>query len=218
MTFYNLVRDRTMMTKERLFDVYNSARFAASSIDGDIVEIGTWRGGCLALAGLTLDKYQPTKGVKKIFGYDTFEGHPMPSTVDTDVWGQPQLERYHQHASKGERWGYADYDEANDFFNKLFARKLEYSLTKGLIENSPPLDPSQKFSLIRIDVDWYEPTLFALRKFYPLLSEGGILILDDYGHYSGCKQAVDEYFGEKPPKMTYIDYSCVSIQKFTIQN
>jgi hypothetical protein len=37
-----------------------------------------------------------------------------------------------------------------------------------------------------------------------------VLIVDDYGHYKGQQQAVDEYFArqEKPLLFHRIDYSC----------
>jgi hypothetical protein len=44
---------------------------------------------------------------------------------------------------------------------------------------------------------------------YPLLSAGGVLIIDDYGHWHGARKAVDEYFaeGHDPILLTRIDYS-----------
>ena len=43
---------------------------------------------------------------------------------------------------------------------------------------------------------------------YPLLTKGGILIVDDYGHWKGCKKAVDEFFSNKENIFfQQIDYS-----------
>ena len=44
---------------------------------------------------------------------------------------------------------------------------------------------------------------------YPLLVIGGVLIIDDYGHFHGAKKAVDEYFHSinEEPLMHRIDYS-----------
>jgi hypothetical protein len=33
-----------------------------------------------------------------------------------------------------------------------------------------------------------------LRYLYPLLVSGGVLVIDDYGHWQGARKAVDEYF------------------------
>jgi len=39
----------------------------------------------------------------------------------------------------------------------------------------------------------YESTLDTLRPLYPKVSEGGFVIIDDYGCVPGCKLAVDQY-------------------------
>jgi macrocin-O-methyltransferase TylF-like protien len=31
----------------------------------------------------------------------------------------------------------------------------------------------------------------------PQLSPGGVRVIDDYDHWSGCRKAVDEYFADK---------------------
>jgi O-methyltransferase len=36
---------------------------------------------------------------------------------------------------------------------------------------------------------------------YPHLTSGGVLIIDDYGAFSGCKQAVDEYQTEQQARL-----------------
>jgi hypothetical protein len=36
---------------------------------------------------------------------------------------------------------------------------------------------------------------------YPRLSPGGVLLVDDYGHFMGAKKAVDEYFAEHDPSV-----------------
>jgi hypothetical protein len=48
-----------------------------------------------------------------------------------------------------------------------------------------------------------------LEHLYPKLVKGGILIIDDYGHWEGCKKAVDEYFSinKIPVFMSRIDYT-----------
>lgn len=48
-------------------------------------------------------------------------------------------------------------------------------------------------ALLRIDADFYQSTMDVLNHLYPKLSENGICIIDDYGGFSDCKRAVDEY-------------------------
>ena len=47
--------------------------------------------------------------------------------------------------------------------------------------------------MLRLDTDWYESTKHELEHLFPRLQKGGILIIDDYGHWEGCRKAVDEY-------------------------
>ncbi|MEM3434508.1 MAG: TylF/MycF/NovP-related O-methyltransferase, partial [Candidatus Methanomethyliaceae archaeon] len=45
-----------------------------------------------------------------------------------------------------------------------------------------------------LDTDWYASTLTKLEVLLPLLSPRGVLIVDDYGYWSGSRRAVEEYF------------------------
>jgi hypothetical protein len=65
----------------------------------------------------------------------------------------------------------------------------------------------ERIALLRLDTDWYESTRHELEHLYPLLAPGGILILDDYGHFRGARQAVDEYFADEPVFLSRIDYT-----------
>jgi O-methyltransferase len=68
----------------------------------------------------------------------------------------------------------------------------------------------KKISVLRLDTDWYDTTSLELEILYPRLSAGGILIIDDYGHWAGAKKAVDEYFEKNcnRPFLQYTDYTC----------
>ena len=66
----------------------------------------------------------------------------------------------------------------------------------------------EKISLLRLDTDFYESTKAELENLYPSLQAGGIIIIDDYGHWEGCKKAVDEFFfNKKNIFFQQIDYS-----------
>jgi predicted O-methyltransferase YrrM len=63
-----------------------------------------------------------------------------------------------------------------------------------------------KIAVLRLDTDWYESTQAELDALYPRLSRGGVLIIDDYGHWGGARKAVDEYFSRVArPFLQYID-------------
>jgi hypothetical protein len=64
----------------------------------------------------------------------------------------------------------------------------------------------KKISVLRLDTDWYDSTLLELEILYPRLSVGGVLLIDDYGYWSGAKKAVDEYF-EKNGNRPFLQYT-----------
>ena len=67
----------------------------------------------------------------------------------------------------------------------------------GRVEETIPTQVPAKIALLRLDTDRYESSYQVLEHLYPRLSDGGILIVDDYGHWQGAKKAVDEYFREQ---------------------
>jgi hypothetical protein len=70
--------------------------------------------------------------------------------------------------------------------------KIHYHV--GQVEETLPQEAPEHIALLRLDTDWYESTLHELRHLFPLLEEGGVLIIDDYGHWQGAREATDEYF------------------------
>jgi len=80
---------------------------------------------------------------------------------------------------------------------------------RGPVETTLPEHAPERLALLRLDTDWYESTRHELQHLYPRLSEGGVLIVDDYGHWEGARRAVDEYFERHPPAplLNRIDYT-----------
>ena len=82
-------------------------------------------------------------------------------------------------------------------------------LVRGPVEETLPTGAPAQLSLLRLDTDWYESTAHELRHLYPRLSTGGVLIIDDYGHWEDARRAVDEYFDSEaaPLLLNRIDYT-----------
>jgi len=87
------------------------------------------------------------------------------------------------------------------------AEKIHF--IKGKVEDTLPEPSVGKIALLRLDTDWYESTRHELEHLYDLLVPGGILIIDDYGHWSGCKKAVDEFMAARGINifLSRIDYT-----------
>jgi hypothetical protein len=80
---------------------------------------------------------------------------------------------------------------------------------KGKVEDTIPEQAPDRIALLRLDTDWYESTYHELLHLYPRLSPGGVLIIDDYGHWAGARKAVDKYIAEYNLKLFLhrIDYT-----------
>ena len=79
-----------------------------------------------------------------------------------------------------------------------------------ILQTLPAQRPDAGIALLRLDTDWYASTHHELTHLYPLLSSRGVLIIDDYGHWQGCREAVDDYFRDRDdaPLLGRVDYTC----------
>ncbi|MEW6558372.1 MAG: TylF/MycF/NovP-related O-methyltransferase, partial [Elusimicrobiota bacterium] len=89
---------------------------------------------------------------------------------------------------------------------------------KGWFQETLPKAKSriENIAILRVDCDWYESVRCCLDNLYDNLITGGYLIIDDYGHWEGCKKAVDEFLEKRKIKvrLNKIDYTGVWFQKF----
>jgi hypothetical protein len=139
-----------------------------------------------------------------------------PSEVDTSRFDEPALETWE--AAKAEGRTPWETHFRPDLFSlegvKAMMRKTGYPIERihfmvGRVEDTVPEGAPEEIALLRLDTDWYESTSHELRHLYPRLAPGGVLIVDDYGHWDGCRRAVDEYFSEAASSVlfTRVDYA-----------
>lgn len=202
---FNFVRPMSMASIERHYEIYKAVEYVCQAgLVGDFVEAGAWKGGGAMMMALTAARCgQPER---HIWLFDTFEGHPHTDRArDIDLWGKVAEDDWHP------GWGATDVVQTARNMDSVKAR---FTLVKGLVEHTAPWTETGALALVRIDVDWYAPTKAILETLWPRLVRGGIVIVDDYGHYKGQRQAVDEYFkAAGPVKLSRVDYSCRTIQK-----
>jgi hypothetical protein len=63
----------------------------------------------------------------------------------------------------------------------------------GRYEDTLASVPSFPIAFLHLDCDWYESVKLCLDKFYDSVVPGGVVVFDDYGFWSGCRKAVDEF-------------------------
>lgn len=202
----------TMTSVERGYALYKSIDYVIENeIDGDFVECGVWKGGSCMLIAIALLR----RGVsdRKMYLYDTFEGMTEPGENDFIAWnGRSVHEKWESDkAGKSENftgWAVGLEDVRQNLLGTGYPEE-NLVFIKGPVEEQLKTKRPQTISLLRLDTDWYESTKAELQHLYPLLSEAGVMILDDYGHFTGAKKAVDEYFSDypKPVLLNRIDYT-----------
>lgn len=207
---YHKVKPYTMTTPERIASLCNAVNYLVkNNIQGDFVECGVWRGGSTMAAIDTLIKAGDTK--RDIYLYDTFEGMSEPTELDKVFTGTgaDELMNSSQKEDPTSVWCYSALEEVQANVGTLKYPKQLIHYVKGKVEDSIPQTLPGKIALLRLDTDWYESTKHELEHLYPLLVPGGVIIIDDYGHWEGARKAVDEYIeGNKLPLLlNRIDYT-----------
>lgn len=211
---FDVSKNFTMTGKEAMYGLYQAVSYVVSrGIPGDFVECGVWRGGSSLLAGLAfrdLEVVSKTR-LRHIFSrlrdraprprrlwlYDTYEGMTAPTEVDVEIGGKTAQSYIEQYADDG-RWCYAAEADVRQTLIQNGLDESQFQLVKGDVCQTLKSTVPSKISILRLDTDWYESTKVEMEVLYPLLSPGGVLIIDDYGHWEGSRKAIDEYFKTKP--------------------
>ncbi len=192
----------TYLRPEKLMRLEAAAREAAThSQTGDFAEFGMALGG----SGVVIASEARRAG-RKFFGFDVFSTIPPPTSAHD---GEDAQARYAAIA-KGASRGLGDdvyYGYQSDLRGKVadaFARHgltvdgHDISLVEGLFETTLPGSGLDAIAFAHIDCDWYDPVTYCLRETAARLSPGGVIVVDDYHDWSGCRAAVDHFLAEHP--------------------
>jgi O-methyltransferase len=204
------VRPYTMTSPERLYALIEAVRYvSAAGLRGAFVECGVWRGGSMLAAALTLQECGERE--RELYLFDTFEGMSEPTEADVAIDGASAatLLRTESRSDPQSAWCYATLDDVQATLAQsgYDGRRVHY--VKGKVEETIPAQAPLSIALLRLDTDWYESTRHELEHLYPRLVPGGVLIIDDYGHWAGARKAVDEYLAAQriPLLLHRIDYT-----------
>ncbi|HMO15327.1 MAG TPA: TylF/MycF/NovP-related O-methyltransferase [Pirellulaceae bacterium] len=204
------VRPYTMTSPERITALCNAVDYLVrNQIEGDIVECGVWRGGSMLAAIRTLLDHQDRH--RQVWLYDTFEGMTEPGQADVDFIGRRAETLLAEQARADEEsvWCVSQLEQVKQLLDASGYNQQLIHYIQGAVEETIPAHIPDRIALLRLDTDWYSSTKHELVHLLPKLAVGGVLIVDDYGHWHGCRKAVDEYFEKYriPMLLNRIDYT-----------
>jgi O-methyltransferase len=177
---YEGVEPYTVVSPDRCYMLISLARYA-SHLAGDFAECGVFKGGTALLLARVLRRKEDQK---KLYLFDSFQGLPKVNE-EKDQWftaGQYS----------------ADSVEAVEKLLRDFRRMID--IRCGWIPETFHGLEDNRYAFAHLDVDLYQSALDCCGYFYPRMIPGGVLLFDEYAFAAarGEKDAVDEYFADKP--------------------
>jgi O-methyltransferase len=178
--FLEMFDERNGFNTQRRWMMHELLRLV-SLTRGDTAECGVFAG---AGSFLICQSNESSPMNKTHHAFDSFEGLSEPkSTID------------------GSHWKSGDMSVSLDSVKaRLLGSNIVYH--KGWIPTTFHEVESNQFSFVHIDVDLYQPTRDSVEFFYPRMSDGGIMLFDDYEFDTcpGATRAIDEFFRDKAEK------------------
>jgi O-methyltransferase len=166
---------------DRTLKLYTIAMDVVSrNIPGDFVECGVWNGGSAATIALALRNSD-----RKTWLYDSFQGMPPTSELDGIEAAKAVGSCRGSEEKVLEAMWYSGY------------KSDEYTIRKGLFKNTFQEPIPEKVAILHIDADWYENVILSLNTFYDNITDGGVILLDDFGHWEGCREAYYDFVQQR---------------------
>ena len=155
-----------------------------NNVPGDFVECGTFKGGSAAVISTALTPE------RKLWLFDSFEGLP---DVKEEVDGADSKDWVGKCRAAEQ-----DVIEA---LKTVGTSPDQYVIRKGWFQNTFQQTLPEQVALLHCDADWYDSVLLTLETFYDRMPMGGVVVLDDFGWWEGCREAFYDFCerrGEKP--------------------
>jgi len=208
---YKRLKKDSMLNNAKLLNLINSIKYVANNkIEGDVVECGVWMGGSAAIMACTLLECGDVRTLRL---FDSFKDICEPLPVDgphliKQVGGikhaQGRLQPVEGFYTKFGKRGPGN----PKYVYKLLKDVVKYpkekiKIYKGWFQHTlaPYSKRIPKISLLFLDCDLYMSTKFCLEYLCEKVVPGGMVIVDDYNGYAGCKVAVDTYLKNRKDKI-----------------
>jgi O-methyltransferase len=207
-----IVKDHSMASFERMATLWQQVRYLdRHGIRGALVECGVWKGGAIGLMALAhMRSNRPP--VRPLHLFDSFQGIAQPRA---DIDGRAAI-TFAAGRAKGTLESIGKLVSPMEDSEQLLTERIAYPKTlihyhQGWFQNTLPRDASDlsDIALLRLDGDWYDSTALCLEHLYPKVVRSGVVVIDDYGHFEGCRRAVDEFLSSlvTPILLSHIDYT-----------
>jgi O-methyltransferase len=203
----------TYLSAAALEDLHRTVvRLESQRLPGIFVEAGC------ALGGSALVIAAAKRPERPLDVYDVFGMIPAPGDKDG-----PDVHHRYEEIRSGRSTGikgaiyYGYQDHLREKVAATFDRygfdceRCHVRLVAGLFEDTLRID--RPVALAHIDGDWYESVSCCLARIEPWLVPGGVLVIDDYHSWSGCRRAVDEYFADRRDQFEWVTNARLHIAK-----
>jgi hypothetical protein len=204
------VRDNAWQTLERLATLWLQVRYLdRCHIPGSFVECGTYKGGSVGMMALAHRKTSPTPA-RRLHLFDSFQGLPEPKA---EIDGHAAVAFTNGRAS-GSLVTTDKCVGPLEENKRLLEQVIGYppdllTYHVGWFQDTLPREAPGlgEIALLRLDGDWYDSTRLPLEHLYDKVVKGGVVVIDDYGDFKGCRRAVDEFIGRRgePILLNHID-------------
>lgn len=157
------------------------------SIEGCVVECGVWRGGMISAIAKVLGDN------RKYYLFDSFEGLPSARKID----GESAL-RWQRDKESPLYFNNCKTEEKYAREAMALSGTKNYKIIEGWFSKTLPKSKfHHNIAILRLDSDWYEPTMECLVALYDDVVSGGVIIIDDYYAWDGCAKAVHRFLAMK---------------------
>ncbi|MBL1177938.1 TylF/MycF/NovP-related O-methyltransferase [Pantanalinema sp. GBBB05] len=178
------VQPYTLSDCDRLQKLTQLAQYVNQhNIPGDFVECGVYKGGSAAVISNYLGEQ------RHLWLYDSFAGMPATSEKDSE-------------AAKEYIGGcLSSIEDVKQVMERVGTKPSQYTIKPGWFNQTFQDKLPSQVALLHCDADWYDSVTLVLQTFYPLIPEGGCVILDDFGYWEGCREAFYDFcrqHNEKP--------------------
>lgn len=208
-----LIQPYTMLSLARLHSLYQLALIACyEDLPGNVVECGVAAGGSAAFLAAIIKKHSRSR--RFLYAFDSYEGMPDPGEFDV------------HHSAHGiisacaTGWGAgtcsAPLESLLAVIRSVDANEIVIPV-KGYFRDTlpkmaPVIDP---IAILHMDGDWHDSTRDILVHLWDRIIPGGLIQIDDFGFWAGCRKAVTDFMHDRGLllKFEHIDDTGVRLRK-----